>query len=540
MLTKVDNNILILHTLFLQPKPSEADEENDDEFLSPESESEQEEQNDEQVKEEKVPKKEKESIEPQGKSAAESNEENLNSNVNDNAKDDKVESNINSEEKPIDPVEDKQDEDATVENAQKLEEDKKPESPPAKAEEEEIKTTESKEETTVSEENDVSEAIEEPVMVVTGEGNGADCESSYIIGEEITEEVMFFYGEGSGYDNDTGNPEAIEQTNSAEDRTDEENGNEECLNGDTHELSNSSSKNKLGKGVKLKSVPTVTKRALKKQSNDATEVLKSDSKKHCIRNLKRSDSSHSNSKSSEIEKEGSVGNDKSTTDSETPWKNRIKKGRCKVKKKEKVANKQESNDKKEMINSVSETDNGHDSKASIIEKRKSSVSSVEQEEVDADSEKEKSPDKELKAEDPLPPKKLRLDTPESDINEAHSKDSPDNLNNTELKDPLALDDKESLNEVENEPISKRKKIKASKGKFKRKKFIKNSVDKSTDKDASSIRDKKANKSLKRTLLDSTMSDKNKSESHSESEVDEPVSSGKRLKIRPKKIITSSR
>lgn len=382
-------------------------------------------------------------------------------------------------------------------------------------------------------------------MVVTGEGNGADCESSYIIGEEITEEVMFFYGEGSGYDNDTGNPEAIEQTNDAEEHTDAENGNEECLNGEhTNELTNSNSKNKLVKSVKLKSrVPTVTKRALKKQSNDTTEVLKSDPKKHCIRNLRRSDGSNSNT--TENERESSV-NDKSTTDSGSPWKNRIKKGKSKVKKKTEVARLDSTSDGKEVINAVSETDNCHDNKSSIIEKRKSSVSSGEQDEGEnGDNESEKSPDKELKAEDPLPPKKLRLETtPESDINESHSKEPVESVNNSETKNESA--DEKDKTKIENDPISKRKKIKASKGKFKRKRFIKTNsdndnsvVDKSTDKDASSVKDKK-NKSLKRSLLDATMSDKNKSESHSESEVDEPVSSGKRLKTRPKKIIKSSR
>lgn len=526
---------------------TEGDEENEEEFLSPESESEHEEQNEDQQKKEIVP-EDKTSPEPPEETAEESKK--------DTEKDESEEKDITPEEKAPEALEEKHTEGDSPEKTEKVIDEAKQETEVITEKEKCLETTDEEKDTNTKEEkeplkpasddNEVSEAIEEPVMLVTGEGNGADCESSYIIGEEISEEVMFFYGEGSGYDNDTGNPEAIEQThNSTEERTDEENGGDECLNGEhIHELTNTNSKNKLTKGVKLKSSvqPTVTKRALKKQSNDTAEVLKSDSKKHCIRNLKRSDSSQSNSKSSEIEKEGSV-NDRSTTDSETPWKNRIKKGRGKVKKKEKITSKQNRNVTKEVINSVSETDNGHDSKASIIEKRKSSVSSVEQDDGEnADSEKEKSSDKELKAEEPLPPKKLRLETtPESDINESHSNEPVDNVNNSDTKDPLALDDKDNTNEVENDPISKRKKIKASKGKFKRKKFIKNSIlDKSTDKDASSVRDEKANKSLKRSLLDSTMSDKNKSESHSESEVDEPLCSGKRLKIRPKKIITSSR
>lgn len=382
---------------------------------------------------------------------------------------------------------------------------------------------------------EVGEAIEEPVMLVTGEGNGADCDSSYIIGEEISEPVMFFYGEGWGYDNDTGNPETIEEAHSPEETSAEENGNEECLNGEHSELSNSSNKNNLVKNVKIKSsLPCVTKRSLKNQSNDSTEVINTDSKKHCVRDLEQSDGSNS-TKNTENELKREASNDKSTTDSDSPKKNNAKKGRGKVKKKSNIARNLKLNKSTEVVNS--ETDNCHDSKTSIIEKRKSSVSSVDQEDtVNTENEKEKSPDKELKVEDPLPPKKLRLETtPESDVN-THSNETGDGVETSATK-------KDTLNNVESNPIAQRKKIKAHKGKFKRKKIVKkieNNVDKNSDKETANDNGKKECKSLKRSLLDATMSDKNKSESLSESEDDEPITSGKRLKIKPKKIITSTR
>lgn len=357
---------------------------------------------------------------------------------------------------------------------------------------------------------------------------------------------MFFYGEGYGYDNDTGNPEAIERENQIE-NSDEENSTEECLNGENHEISNSS-KAKSVKSVKLKSkLPSVTKRTLKKQSTDTSEALKPDTKKPCVRNLDKSDSSNSISKGSDrdLKRESSV-NDKTTTDSESPNKNHTKKGRSKVKKKPEVTRKLKIKEK-EVLNSVVETDNGHDSKISIIEKRKSSLSTDDQEDEHTENEKDKSPDKELK-EDALPPKKIRLETtPESDDTGSHYKET---LNATEVvnrsDDKKSSNDSEIANKVDNNPISQRRKIKANKGKFKRKLIHKNESTQSNkfDKEEKANGDKKEetpkNKSLKRSLLDATLSDKNKSESQSESEDDEPVTSGKRLKIKPKKIVKSSR
>lgn len=50
--------------------------------------------------------------------------------------------------------------------------------------------------------------IEEELMMVTGPGEGAECEGApeLFFSEEICEDVMYFYGEGSGEDCCTGNP----------------------------------------------------------------------------------------------------------------------------------------------------------------------------------------------------------------------------------------------------------------------------------------------------------------------------------------------
>ncbi|XP_028038005.1 remodeling and spacing factor 1 isoform X1 [Bombyx mandarina] len=398
--------------------------------------------------------------------------------------------------------------------------------------------------------DEVGETIEEPVMVITGEGNGADCEglceelkyfseedsdynkiysdivdcidrhsdfdSSYFYGDEIVEEFMYFYGEGSGFDNCTGNPE-VEHTNSTEDNTDIDEDAEECVNGE-HE--DNSSDTKISKDVNLKScVPSLINRSLKKQSNDTAEVLKSDPKKHCIRDLEKPDISDT------VPSENSANtNINENNDTENVTKDSIKKvkGRNKFKKKAGLRK----SSIKESISCVPETDNGHDVKSSIIEKRKNSVSSEDQE-GNTDNERDKSPEKGEKAEDDLPTKKLRLEmTPETDGNITHSKENEsDSINNSIEKD--------SINS-----ISQRKKIKAIKGKFKRKIKIKNSTVNKSEEDRK-VSDKKG-KSLKRSILEATISDKDKTESQSDSDEDIPVASGKRLKTKPKKLIKSTR
>lgn len=51
----------------------------------------------------------------------------------------------------------------------------------------------------------ISDAMEEPTIVITGQGSGADCESSPIFSEVIEECTRFVYGQGCGAENDMGN-----------------------------------------------------------------------------------------------------------------------------------------------------------------------------------------------------------------------------------------------------------------------------------------------------------------------------------------------
>jgi remodeling and spacing factor 1 len=54
---------------------------------------------------------------------------------------------------------------------------------------------------------EVGEAIEEPMMMVQGEGSGSDCDAvNPGVSEAIEEPTIFFYGEGSGIECETGNP----------------------------------------------------------------------------------------------------------------------------------------------------------------------------------------------------------------------------------------------------------------------------------------------------------------------------------------------
>uniref|UniRef100_A0A182FRT8 Uncharacterized protein n=1 Tax=Anopheles albimanus TaxID=7167 RepID=A0A182FRT8_ANOAL len=61
----------------------------------------------------------------------------------------------------------------------------------------------------------VGEAIEDPPVMVQGEGSGADCDSATtaaqpLFSEVIEEPIMFFYGVGAGVDNDMGNTKKVE------------------------------------------------------------------------------------------------------------------------------------------------------------------------------------------------------------------------------------------------------------------------------------------------------------------------------------------
>lgn len=373
-------------------------------------------------------------------------------------------------------------------------------------------------ETESKEDISVSEAIEEPVMHISGEGNGTDCESGNFLGEEIEEPVMFFWGEGDGYDNDTGNPDVIEQNSVEEDTSkakssDRSNG--ECLS----DVNNPS---KIGSSIKLRSSQiSVTKRSFKNPSNDTVEPLKSDTKKPCVRDLEKSDSS------------SSVSNDKINSGSLINNKQNKRKTKCKVKKTSVPPRKIKLQEGKDDVNTPVATDQCKDNKATLIEKRKSSISSTDHEEEDhAESEKEISQKPETKIEETLPPKKLKLEkTPGS--------------NDEEQSDPLQKNG--GAQGSPKNSVLQRKTIKASRGKFKRKRNTlenngKNEIkhEELDTKHDGEIPNKKNAKSLKRSLIDACQSDKNKSESQSESEEDEQATLGKRLKIKPKKIVTTSR
>ncbi|XP_013177815.1 PREDICTED: remodeling and spacing factor 1 isoform X1 [Papilio xuthus] len=433
----------------------------------------------------------------------------------------------------VDKVEDKKD-DMTITNE-----------PDSKKEEEQTESNISEKDTDKEETKEqevgeeVSEEIEEPVMIIKGEGNGEDCESSYFIGEEISEPVMFIYGDGWGCENDTGNPEAIEQEDNTEleENSDVDNPSEEVLNGEhANNVPKSNSRVKLNKSAKLKySLSSVTKRSLRKQSNDNTDGSKSDSKKHCVRNLDKSNGSNSIATSSQRELRSDSSVHEKSTDCESSGKNKMKKIITKVKKREGMRTLRNN---KEIVNSISEPESPRNSKSSIIEKRKSSVSSDHDGNASENAESGNVEGEETKVEDTLPPKKIRLEsTPESD-DVSHSKsETIDNIKdeNIENNDGNTENDKES--------IINRKKIKANKGKLKGKKFLQNKIEISEiskDYDKVDVSDNKASKAIKRSLLNKSMNDKTRSESQSDSEDEEPIKSGKRLKFKPKKIVTKSR
>ncbi|XP_013142412.1 PREDICTED: remodeling and spacing factor 1-like [Papilio polytes] len=378
--------------------------------------------------------------------------------------------------------------------------------------------------------DEIGEEIEEPVMVIKGEGNGEDCESSYFIGEEISEPVMFIYGDGWGWDNDTGNPEVLEQEDNTEleENSDVDNPNEEVLNGEhANNVKKANSRVKLNKSAKLKCrLSSVTKRSLRKQSNDNPDVTKSESKKHCVRNLDKSNGSNSIATSSEKELRRDSVHEKST-DCESTGK-KTKKIIRKVKKREGMRTLRNN---KEIVNSISEPESPRNSKSSIIEKRKSSVSSEHDGNASENVENENVEDEEVKIEDTLPPKKIRLESTPEPVSHSKSENVEDKNENIENNDVNTENEKDS--------ISNRKKIKASKGKLKGKKIINSKIQISEVSKDDNVSDK-TSKALKRSLLNKSFNDKNKSESQSDSEDEEPVNSGKRLKFKPKKIVTKSR
>ncbi|XP_050499335.1 remodeling and spacing factor 1 isoform X2 [Diabrotica virgifera virgifera] len=61
----------------------------------------------------------------------------------------------------------------------------------------------------------LTQEIMDPVVIVKGEGSGADNEAflSPIVGDEIEEDVVYFYGESNGADCETGNDETVVEKN---------------------------------------------------------------------------------------------------------------------------------------------------------------------------------------------------------------------------------------------------------------------------------------------------------------------------------------
>lgn len=101
--------------------------------------------------------------------------------------------------------------------------------------------------------NDVGKAIEEPLMMVHGEGSGSDCDAvNPICEEEIEEPLMYFYGEGLGADCDTGNPTDKTSENKTEGSNKEGADSSEACSSDVK-----SSKPKIKLGVQVFS-PTVS------------------------------------------------------------------------------------------------------------------------------------------------------------------------------------------------------------------------------------------------------------------------------------------
>lgn len=130
-------------------------------------------------------------------------------------------------------------------------------------------------------EPEFSEAVEEPLMLVRGEGSGADCNTSNPVldidffkrsqligqdepefGEAIEEPVMFFFGEGSGADCDTGNPELEKKTQNADHR------NENDDNTPNETVAESSQEKKVHK---LWSIDTICNKEMEQNCEDPSK-----------------------------------------------------------------------------------------------------------------------------------------------------------------------------------------------------------------------------------------------------------------------------
>lgn len=427
-------------------------------------------------------------------------------------------------------------------------------------------------------EENKEEIIEEPVMIVTGEGNGEDCDSMpYICGEEISEPVMYIWGEGLGFENDAGNSDKNDASHSVEKKTDLDTNNDpnivqngECsTNASVDAQSIGSPQNNDIKKSKKNAKINTTKRLLKKQCDDFIDSrdTESDSKKHCVRDSVETYSTGKSENNSNTKLQASD-NESSNSEKESSLKKIVKKGS----KKKIIKN----NKNKKIVSRDNDNvscDKISDNKSSILEKRKSSVSSSEHEEErhhasDEDHNSKKSIQNKT-VEDSLPPKKLKLENSASenelekrkekakrkgkkirkeieinvnskcDIKEELLKNTSDVINNSDCSVS-----KTNANEnVSEHVILKRKKIKVNRAKFKNRTDVHLSLDDTKgnyknnveDKDELKIKERDHSKTLKRSLRE-----KLKSESLSEEDDVETETGGKRLKMKPKKIALSSR
>ncbi|GBP58874.1 Remodeling and spacing factor 1 [Eumeta japonica] len=440
----------------------------------------------------------------------------------------------------------------------------------------------------------VGSTIEEPVMLVTGEGDGVECESFSIFGEEIIEPIMFVWGEGSGESNCTGNPEINENLNSVEDNNEDaisDNISEnycDYTNGEISETAlpvasgNKSRKHtRSSNKLKLKSNsvnPTVSKRVFNKKCKE--DIIKSESysKKPCIWYTQDEDNHRSdignetdNDKdccgSKEDSDKSHIGSeDKNLSDNEIKEKNVKRKNKTKIRTtKIKVDNQLEIVKSRDEIN--------------VVEKRKSSISSSDCDKKYLSDEDTNELLKEQIANpsslesvkgdsDLLPTKKLKLQNSEENDCTQEELSSQSNQNiasenidiehkTNEHTDSITFtnqDSQEFKNEIQNNttvdsnavqdvPMIKRKKIKVSRNKYKQAKFKKPFKQESCmelNNDNTNSNQKSSMKSLKRSLIETYKSEKKSSESLSEDENEVPQTGGKRLKIKPKKIILSAR
>lgn len=398
----------------------------------------------------------------------------------------------------------------------------------------------------------VSEAIEEPVMIVTGDGNGADCESApFIIGEEIIEPVMYFWGEGYGYENTAGNSDSGDgSTNviSTDEITNAASNNQ--VNG---ENSNFQSENVDNPGSNKS--PRKTKHVLK--SKDVNEEDgQSDSKKPCVRNKQDNNSSLDSSSNSTLndtkDDEEQIYND---SDNIVKCVKRSNKGTSAIRKCDKT------NTKVKL--KIKESNSGDDTNPNVLEKRKGSFSASDHEGHASAAEEENVTENKNKLscplDDTLPLKKLKLENSSivddtSDKDKVASNISTKSISSIDVESNKEIskcdnieysnDDCSNINKDEeseetnvksNVDITNRKKLKVNRLKFKKNKSLRSAKrTQKSDNGGNSDKDKTVKQPLKRSLVD-TKRDKHNTDSVSDVQSEDEELGGKRLKIKQKKL-----